>query len=142
MEPLCSVWRVIRYDSRGFGMSEKMGKDPRTLDAVFAYAQAVMIAAEAEQALLFGSRRAATAPAVALAQSLRDHWSSLALLHPSLSRPPELMQERRSEIDLGADDPMIPDDWLTAVPPVVLASPTSAAAGWQRMREAPWNSSR
>ncbi|HJM88150.1 MAG TPA: FAD-binding oxidoreductase [Dehalococcoidia bacterium] len=46
---------------------------------------------------------------------------------------PAEVQERRPQVDLGADDPMIPEDWLTAgAARMVRRIPAMADAGWRR----------
>ena len=103
MVRLGASWRVIRYDPRGFGLSDRADVAV-TRGSHRADVEAVLDAAGAERALLFSTGGPATSPSVLLAHDLGERWAAFAPWNGILTGLPPpmraLIEVERLEEDL------------------------------------------
>ncbi|HJM88588.1 MAG TPA: adenylate/guanylate cyclase domain-containing protein [Dehalococcoidia bacterium] len=139
MERLGSRWRVIRYDARGFGLSEKVGDEPRTRAGYVSDARAVLEAASVDRALLVSRTSQGTDAAVILAHDLRDRWSSLVLWHSNLTGIPPIVEAllavEKFDADVFTRTLFLWYGWEDAASRR-LAMEAYAASRWPEMRRA------
>jgi class 3 adenylate cyclase/pimeloyl-ACP methyl ester carboxylesterase len=103
-ERLAASFRVILFDKRGTGVSDRGGSFP-TLETRMEDLHAVMRAAGSQRALIFGSHEGCSM-ATLFAATYPEQTSALALFHPRLVSGPD-------EAEL-AELPRLRDQWGTS----------------------------
>jgi class 3 adenylate cyclase/pimeloyl-ACP methyl ester carboxylesterase len=138
-ERLARSFRLILFDKRGTGLSDRGGAFP-TLETRMEDLRAVMEAARSTRALIFGSHEGCLM-ATLFAATYPEQTSALALFHPSLVEylEPGYAEAALPPIREGWGTQEVCDDILEETCPTLAASPEGRTwfANWLRVGASP-----